>query len=537
MFNSFRFRRDRRNAARARRPFVPRLEGLEDRCCPSGGYLLVGSYDNNSVLRYDESTGAFVDQFDPHNLGNLINPSGGVFGPDGNLYVSSGIFPHNNSGIFAHNNPQVLQYNGTTGAFQSVFANQNVTSPRGLLFGPDGNLLVADGNDPASGDPASVERFDGKTGAFLNYFVTPSSGGLQHPSGMVFGPDGTNDGKLDLYVGVGHLGAAGDQGAIYRYDGTTGAFKGVFVSAGSGGLSGPGPQVFGADGNLYVANFRNGPPSGGEFPAGDVLEFEGPSGPNPGVFLGTFVAGGSGGLANPNAILFGPDPSGNGHTDLYVATCQLSSTKTEPNTSQVLRYDATTGAFLGTFVTPDSGGLRFPTFLAFTETDPTTLNYDGTTTSATASVPAAPASHAASTRSAAPQAPNRLSMGQPTLRASPPLGLAPPSAPRTSPTVVPPSASTIATVPPRAADAVVAAAQQTTIEDATGLLAPANPTLGLAPPPTPRPSPTAMPETADTTAAVRAQAADAVFAAGTGNYDRRWRRLFAPLASSSLEAL
>jgi hypothetical protein len=42
-----------------------------------------------------------------------------------------------------------------------------------------------------------------------------------------------------------------------------------------------------------------------------------------------------------------------------------------------LRYDGTTGAFLSTFVTPDSGGLQFPTFMTFTETDPTTLNYDG----------------------------------------------------------------------------------------------------------------------------------------------------------------
>jgi hypothetical protein len=41
----------------------------------------------------------------------------------------------------------------------------------------------------------------------------------------------------------------------------------------------------------------------------------------------------------------------------------------------VLRYDGTTGAFLGTFVAPDSGGLRFPTFMTFTETDPSTLNY------------------------------------------------------------------------------------------------------------------------------------------------------------------
>jgi len=66
----------------------PRLEALEDRLCPSGSYLVVASFDNNSVLRYDESTGAFVDQIDPKNLGNLKNPGSVLFGPDHNLYVS-----------------------------------------------------------------------------------------------------------------------------------------------------------------------------------------------------------------------------------------------------------------------------------------------------------------------------------------------------------------------------------------------------------------------------------------------------------------
>src|SRR5262249_54028823 len=51
-------------------------------------------------------------------------------------------------------------------------------------------------------------------------------------------------------------------------------------------------------------------------------------------------------------------------------------------------YDGTTGAFLGTFVTPDSGGLKFPTFLTFTETDPTTPAYiDGNRLTAPSAVP------------------------------------------------------------------------------------------------------------------------------------------------------
>ena len=178
---------------------------------------VVGSFANNGVLRYGEDTGAFVDRLDRHNLGDLKNPVGGVFGPDGNLYVSSG--------LFSGSRPAVLQYDGTTGAFLRVFASQNLTSPRGLLFGPDGDLYVADGNDDASGDPASVERFDGTTGAFLGYFVDPGrNGGLTHPSYMVFGPDGRGDGQFDLYVAAAaeRESSSPHVGEILRYDGRTG---------------------------------------------------------------------------------------------------------------------------------------------------------------------------------------------------------------------------------------------------------------------------------------------------------------------------
>ena len=62
-------------------------------------------------------------------------------------------------------------------------------------------------------------------------------------------------------------------------------------------------MVFGADGNLYVAsgnwfNGINGPFYTGDFPAGAVLRYQGPTGANPGAFLGTFVAGGGGSVTS-----------------------------------------------------------------------------------------------------------------------------------------------------------------------------------------------------------------------------------------------
>ena len=51
--------------------------------------MLVSSRFNNSVLRYDETTGAFIDAFVASGSGGLDNPDGLVKGPDNNLYVAS----------------------------------------------------------------------------------------------------------------------------------------------------------------------------------------------------------------------------------------------------------------------------------------------------------------------------------------------------------------------------------------------------------------------------------------------------------------
>src|SRR5262249_13140980 len=69
------------------------VEALEDRQCPSGGYLFVPSYDTNSVLRYDGNTGAYVDTPVPKGAGGLSQPYAVLIGPhDHQLYVSSGQF-------------------------------------------------------------------------------------------------------------------------------------------------------------------------------------------------------------------------------------------------------------------------------------------------------------------------------------------------------------------------------------------------------------------------------------------------------------
>jgi streptogramin lyase len=293
--------------------------------------LYVGSRGvSNSVLRYNEVTGDFLDAFVSSGSGMLDNPRGLIFGHDGNLYVSS------------FNTNSVMRYDGTTGAplpapgqtdaFFVPSGSGGLQNPTGLILGRDGNLYVS------SNANSSVLRYNGTTGDFLDAFVPEGNGGLDHPFALVFGPDG------NLYV-ISH-----GPNIVMRYDGTTGAplpspgnTGAVFVA----GWTNAGPAlVFGPDGNLYNSDATDS----------SVLRFNGATG----EFMDTFVSPGSGGLNSPTSLIFGLD------NNLYVNS---------KNSNSVLRYDGTTGAFIDVFVSSGSGGLNQPAYLFFTNTDPTTLAY------------------------------------------------------------------------------------------------------------------------------------------------------------------
>jgi streptogramin lyase len=189
-----------------------------------------------------------------------------------------------------------------------------------MTFGPDstgdgvGELYVS------GGASSNVLRYDGQTGAFLDAFVPTGSGGLSRGAGVAFGPDG------NLYV------ASAANSAVLRYDGQTGTFLNAFVASGSGGLSNAVGLLFGPDHNLYVTSYDTGA----------VMRYDGQTGaplPSAGNAGAVFVQGGSGGLRNPTGMVFGPD--GN----LYA---------TGVGNTTVLKYNGSTGAFLGRFA--DSGG-------------------------------------------------------------------------------------------------------------------------------------------------------------------------------------
>lgn len=260
---------------------------------------------------------------------------------------------------------EVHRYDFNTGAYLGPMAL--VHEPQGITHDAAGWVYIAvEGDD-------KIVRVDPATAPLTEDFVfddplTPvdESGGLNGPTGVVFGPDG------NLYV------ASFASNQILRYDGTTGVFLGIFVAAGSGGLNGPDAGIaFGPDGHLYVPSHFNH----------RVLRYDGTTG----AFLDAFIPASSGGLTNPRSIVFRSDGrvlvssqgsdqvlryrrggtyervmfGHQGVTGFALSPLDGNYYSTSVTRNNVRVAEGTTGASLGERVTPGVGGLDLPVFLAF----------------------------------------------------------------------------------------------------------------------------------------------------------------------------
>jgi DNA-binding beta-propeller fold protein YncE len=184
-------------------------------------YWNAASNSNGRVLKITPD--GTVTTFVAAASGGLRIPSGLTFGPDGNLYVAS-------------NQGGVLRFNGGTGAFLSAFATAGLSIPQDLLFGSDGRLYVSNG----VGD--SISRYDGQTGAFLGYLVSPGAYGLDAPIGLTMGPSG------DMYV------ASFPTNRIFRFSLATGSLVSIFNLPGAvDGMDTLLDLVFGPDQSLYAS--------------------------------------------------------------------------------------------------------------------------------------------------------------------------------------------------------------------------------------------------------------------------------------------
>lgn len=259
--------------------------------------LLVGSYSSAKVLRYDGTTGAFLNVF-----ADVNGPQGMAIGPDGNIYLA-----HDQDHFVSQHNPTtgttidpaffntdtgttgvvfrpngiayvgipggLRRFNATTGAFIDTLISASGIGA--FDFGPDGNIYAV--NRPLG----VVQRYNVSTGAFIDTFATLPGSGV-NGSGLIFAPNGS------LLV------ANTSTGAIQQYNGTTGTPLGEFVAAGN--MVNPLALAFGPDANLYISD-HNGTSS-------VVKRFNGATG----AYIDTFIPALSGGLNSATSLLFYPAP-------------------------------------------------------------------------------------------------------------------------------------------------------------------------------------------------------------------------------------
>jgi sugar lactone lactonase YvrE len=211
--------------------------------------LLIGNTRGNNVVVADTVKNTLRD-FIAAGSGGLVDPDDLTYGPDGNLYVSSG----------TSTGGAILRFNGRTGAFIDVFATApSLKRPYGNAFGPDGKLYVA------SFRSDQILRFDGTTGAFLDVFAQGNgqADGLNGPNDLVFGPDGALYVTTQGSVADGQGGIAFTQKSqVLRYDTATGVGT-VFADQPP-----PRPESFGfvsflglaigPDGKLWTSDFAGG---------------------------------------------------------------------------------------------------------------------------------------------------------------------------------------------------------------------------------------------------------------------------------------
>lgn len=212
-------------------PFAPIGIALsEDR-----NFLFVADQGDIGVpgtLKMFTSTGEFVADLNPIGLAQEYHPRAVVVGPNRLVYVSN--MPMPPAGIGG----QVLRFH-QNGRFKDTFITDaggvgQLNRPQGLVFGPDGNLYVTsfrDNSQPdAPGNTDAIRIYSGKTGKFLGKIDLdnpPSNGGVRaFAQALLFGPHGK------LFVPIN--GDAPSTGEIRRYDVRTKTFD-VFVPASGGG--------------------------------------------------------------------------------------------------------------------------------------------------------------------------------------------------------------------------------------------------------------------------------------------------------------
>lgn len=260
--------------------------------------LLISVYQKNLILRFNPFSGEYLGSYASGAASSWAlerRPGGtGVFVTryEGNLYA------RNMNGTA-----------DTTWGVGGMVSTAHAGAVRALSLTnlPDGSLLLGTRKTSAGGAP--ILRYDTATGAYLGTFAIVDEGvnDLSLAS-MALGPDRT------LYV------AGGSK--VHRLDSVTGAYIDAFVPN-TGAY--PSSLLFLPDGDLLVARGSNT----------SIIRYQGPFGAAPGTLVGTFAT--NAGMQNIRDMLLGYD--GN----VWALTGGIG-------TSQILRFDSATGAYIDTLL-------------------------------------------------------------------------------------------------------------------------------------------------------------------------------------------
>jgi hypothetical protein len=303
----------------SRTTFVVVLAALVAAACAldsqtARGDILVSTYDDSSVERFDESTYAPTSGNIPSGADGLTVAQGLAVGPDQTIYVSSAL------------TAKVQRYDGAgnfLGAFPTAADPAPLLAPSTIQFGPNGNVFVADfaGNAilefESSGHYVGVAAsLDSAPGGFTwaangDIIVSELFGSIRQiqggvptelvPAGIGLTPAGLlrlADGDLLIANLFGNN--------ILRYDsdsGQTGVFANIEHPIPPGGTfpdpsfpsNGPAGIIFNRDGTLLVA--ISGPD---HEHTGEIQRFD-----LDGNYLGTILSG----LGAPTGVALIPEPS------------------------------------------------------------------------------------------------------------------------------------------------------------------------------------------------------------------------------------
>jgi hypothetical protein len=198
--------------------------------------------------------------------------NGGLTGPRGILWLPNGSLL-----IASHDTDQVLEYNGVTGAFIRQFSQVGdgtvltLDEPWCLRLGPEGDVYCSRARDdaaplpPPGGEPlhlsnARIYRFNVSSGFFVLSYIMGVNSNLSNPTGFDFVPDAGTDCNNNQFPDSCDI--ASGQSADDNHNGTPDECETVCV----GDINDDGVVDLG-DLAILLSNF--GVPGGG-YPEGDL---------------------------------------------------------------------------------------------------------------------------------------------------------------------------------------------------------------------------------------------------------------------------